>query len=259
MEIPYNTREDIIQPFTALRYSVPHSYYNRTNYIGTLFSSKHFVAELKNYSGIVPVLMLNDVEAIYKKKTKTPIKNGVFISSNEFQTAHVVRRTFNLVIKEFRNRRIISKINTTKGEYYVGKGIILDKDLNPLILYCAKLSIDKDELMNCNGDRNAIINVFWKSIKEPIVYISPKVFCDQKDLINKGIVQKIIPVLTGASDSIQRLTSFQIPTPKIIVSDEIDKFINSAIPPVVSDNINEDLNNFLLDNFQDIENHFYGD
>lgn len=258
MEILHSTKEDILYPFISLRHPTYH--YNRTNYIGTLFSSKHFVAELKNYSGIVPVLMLNDIEVIYKKKNKTPVENGIFISSNElneFQTAHVAQRTFNSIIRGFRNARTISKSNTTKSEYYVGRGIILDKDLNPLILYCAKLSIDKDELMNCNGDGNAIINVFWKSIKEPIVYISPRVFYDQKDLINKGIVQKIIPVLTGALE--QRLTSFQIPTPKIIVSDEIDKFINSAIPPEVSDNINEDLNNFLLDNFQDIENHFYGD
>lgn len=257
MEIPYITKEDIIFPFISLRHST--HYYDHTNYIGTLFSSKHFVAELKNYSGIVPVLMLNDIEVIYKKKIKTPIENGIFISSKKFQTEDRTLRIFNSVIRGFRNRETISKINTTKGEYYVGGGIILDRDLNPLILYCAKLSIDKDGLMNCNGDRNAIANVFWKSIKEPIVYISPRVFYDQKDLINKGIVQKIIPVLTGALGGIQRLTSFQIPTPKIIVSDEIDKFINSATPPVVSDNINEDLNNFLLDNFQDIENHFYGD
>lgn len=257
MEIPYTTRKDIITPFTSPRFSTFH--YNRTNYIGTLFSSQHFVAELKNYSGIVPVLMLNDIEVIYKKKNKTPIENGIFISSNEFQTGYGTLRTFNSVIKGFRGGRAISNITTTKGEYYVGRGIILDKDLNPLILYCAELSIDKDKLINCNGDRASIQTVFWESLKEPIAYISPRVFYDQKDMINKGIIQKIIPVLTNVSDNIWRLTSFQIPTPKIIVSDEIDKFINSTVSPAVSDNINEDLNNFLLDNFQDIENHFYGD
>lgn len=68
----------------------------------------------------------------------------------------------------------LTKVETHKGEIYHGCiGAILDKDYSPLILGVSRTYLDS-------------------YIREPIIYIHPKVFSNQ-DMISKAIVRTFLP------------------------------------------------------------------
>lgn len=75
------------------------------------------------------------------------------------------------------NNRLLKVIMPNEEIYYINKGIILDKDMNPIIVYT----------WDCN--------FFNKSYDNPKVYVNPIVFTKIDLPLYKDIVNKFIPVL----------------------------------------------------------------
>lgn len=75
------------------------------------------------------------------------------------------------------NSRLMKVIMPNEEIYYINKGIILDKDMNPIIVYT----------WDCN--------ITDKSYDNPKVYVNPIVFTKIDLPLYKDIVNKFIPVL----------------------------------------------------------------
>lgn len=73
--------------------------------------------------------------------------------------------------------RLMKVIMPNEEVYYINKGIILDKDMNPIIVYT----------WDCN--------ITDKSYDNPKVYVNPVVFTKMDLPLYKDIVNKFIPVL----------------------------------------------------------------
>lgn len=160
------------------------------------------------------------------------------------------KRTFDSIIKQvFTNvdyNMRLQKIVTNKGEvYYGGKGIILDSDYTPLLL-CTLLA-----------RRYNIGEEIHISYCRPVCHVNPKVFIDTDEMINKGIIKKLIPFYTtnamffstyGYRFSCNNPDSRKV---KVIV-DEFDNFFIEPVKPSPSLCTNDTLNNCLVNNIDDI-------
>lgn len=139
----------------------------------------------------------------------------------------------------------LQKVTTNKGEtYYGNRGIILDKDLEPLILCSLICKINRSE---------QYIDYFV-----PVIHVNPKIFLGESGLIGKSILKKIIPFyLTYNTDFVAVYNDKfrnKIPSdtkPQILI-DDMSRFIESPIPPNPKTCSNEALNKLLINNIQDV-------
>jgi hypothetical protein len=99
--------------------------------------------------------------------------------------------------------------------YYGNRGILLDSNYN--LLFLATVEPGTNLLTNFKN-----------------IYISPKVFTNLTDLINKHIVQKIIPYFCLYNPSVN------------IHIKDINHILKRPIFPKSIENINEELNNILI-------------
>lgn len=164
------------------------------------------------------------------------------------------KRTFDSIIKEFFcqvsfNKRLL-KVTTAKGEtYYGGCGLILDEKFNPLLM-CGL----KARKVVTKNDRD--IEVVSMQYYRAICHVSPVVFAEPNRLINKGIINKLIPLYT--TEDIRFPTSnFRISNSpnsmKVeVVIDDFSKFFITPIAPTPSKCSNDTLNKCLNDNIEDI-------
>lgn len=84
--------------------------------------------------------------------------------------------------------------------------------------------------------------------------INPIVFEEPNNLINKGIIKKLIPLYTSINIRFpQNGFTNNADSRKVeVIIDNFDKFFISPIKPTLSNNINETLNKCLNDNIEDI-------
>lgn len=160
---------------------------------------------------------------------------------------NVNKRTLNTICKLFKevswlNR--LAKVHISNNIYYIGKGIILDKDLSPLLL-CTLKARKKEE----PGEPNKI--VYYKAM----CYIHPNVFIHSKDLINKGIISTIIPFYL--ENEIYLPSNYYIdlePTYKKveIVIDDCKRFFTKPVKPKQLSDIDTSLNKCINDNIDEI-------
>lgn len=164
------------------------------------------------------------------------------------------KRTFDSIIKEFFcqvsfNKRLL-KVTTAKGEtYYGGCGLILDEKFNPLLmcgLKARKVVTEDDE-----GTKVVSMQYY-----RTICRVSPVVFAEPNRLINKGIINKLIPLYTtedirfptSNSDISNSPNSMKVE----VVIDDFSKFFITPIAPTPSKCSNGALNKCLNDNIEDI-------
>lgn len=158
------------------------------------------------------------------------------------------RRTFDSIVSQLFNVSFgcrIQKIDTPKGGvYYGGKGIILDNTYTPLLL-CTLLA--KKECLDGINKLN-----YYR----PICYINPKVFLKPDDVVNKGIIKKLIPYYSNENcflPPISSLTSHSIEAEKVkIIIDNFDKFFTEPIKPTILTYEKDALNKCLIDNIEDV-------
>ena len=99
------------------------------------------------------------------------------------------------------------------------------------------------------------------SYYKPIIHISPQVFLRGEGLIAKSILKKIIPFyLSQNIDTIYTDPGFisDIPEgtkPQILI-DDVSKLIESPVKPTPQKCSDDMLNQILVDNADDVLNHF---
>lgn len=219
--------------------------------------NKLFVIDVSSDEIEVPVFAKSVVEVEIRNKLQLPhiIPTSKIVIPMYVNTYNRSRRTANNIVKDFFsevdfNRRL-QKITTTRGNiYYGGKGIILDKDFNILLLctiICRKIEYGNEHMM---------------SYYKPIVHVSPQVFLKSSDLVNRFILSEIIPFYISHSiDTINTLTYCRSDIPKgtkpQILIDDVNKFIENPIKPTPQKCSDSVLNQILIDNIEDVLNQLY--
>ena len=146
----------------------------------------------------------------------------------------VIRKTFGIMIKDLSIYRGLGELNKIKDKdgniYYGCRGLILDRDFNPLVL----------TTINYKGEGKELVKTFT-------VRISPKVFL-RDSIMEKGI-QKYLLEFCSSNQFIGYLREYV--QPNIIINNDIDKFIQR--PPIPNSiNTNTDIQEFLINNKESI-------
>ena len=153
------------------------------------------------------------------------------------------KRTANAIFKYFNNTIFgdrLSKIVTNKGlTYYGGHGIILDKNMKPLVL--------------CTAEGSFIENDF--EYNRVVIYVSPSVF-NSSDVLEKGIVKTLIPAYTSNNVTLTFRSKRKNFTPEVVIKDFTNDFFIKPIAPKPSEITKENINTFLLDYVDDIVSAF---
>jgi hypothetical protein len=216
-----------------------------------------FVIDVSSDEIEVPVFARSAVEHVVGDELESPyIRHASKIVIPMYvNTDNMTARTADNIISIFFSRtnfnRRLQKITTSKGEvYYGGKGIILDKDFNILLLYtiaCRRMEYWSRQVM---------------SYYKPVIHVSPQVFLRGDSLINKSILKKVIPfhVSHDVSHINPAITHGffmgNIPEgtkPQILI-DDVSKFIENPAKPTPQKCSDDVLNQILVDNVDDVLN-----
>lgn len=181
MAISDNDKKRILYPFEKTIYSPGYTGGDH-NYNSDLENRMFGVSinlNIIDYKVECPVFI---IQRLYTNLTVTALQtlNNIIVplysrfSKNIKTISSVINAGFDKV--QWRDR--LMKVIMTNGEiYYINKGIILDKDMNPIIVYT----------WDCN--------ITDKSYDNPKVYVNPIVFTKIDLPLYKDIVNKFIPVL----------------------------------------------------------------
>lgn len=213
---------------------------------------KHFFTiDISNEDSIeVPVFGRNIIEGYLRTKSMVAANNAVkkVVIPLFSNCSPITRRTSDSIITEFffkttfTNR--LKKITTNKGEVYYGnRGIILDSSFNILFLgtlTCKKLDEDSTNLY---------------CYTESFIHISPKVFLNKTGLLEKAILNKIIPYyLTTSIGVYNRNAGFAVDSgvlkPKILVEDI--NLVSSPKPPKIDTYSDDAMNELIMENIDDL-------
>lgn len=204
----------------------------------------------------VPVFCRNRIEEFIYDKLQYPSISGSrnikeIIVPLYCNTMVQNKRTADSIIKEFFTKtnfgNRLQKVVTNKGEiYYGGKGIILNKDFTPLFI--ATLIGEKEVV-----DGNTVF-----TYNRGTIHVNPKVFLDISGLISKSILKKVIPLYVSKTIRINTNSGFRsnLPisyTPQILI-DDVSGWIKRVKLPTPSNCSNDVLNQFLIDNIDDVLN-----
>lgn len=214
--------------------------------------NRFITVEVNNDEFEIPLIAKGAIEYQLRELHNNNKKIIIPLYSNTF-SADV--RTFDSFIRHsaplsFSQR--LCKLITKKGEvYYGGRGLILDNNFNPL-LFCSL----KAKRFLAPDDTEAIHYI------QVVTRISPSVF-QEKSMVNTGIISKIIPLFSNMSfyldsfpytfrSSTFRKTDVKDILDPLIIIGNIDDLVIEPVPPKPTSNINEDLNQFLVDNLDTI-------
>ena len=215
-----------------------------------------FIIDVSSDEIEVPLFARYSVESVIINKFEFPSIKCVdkIVIPMYVNTSNQSRRTADSIVNNFFlntnfNQRL-QKVTTNKGEvYYGGKGIILDKDFNILLLctiVCKKIEHRGEQVM---------------SYYKPMIHVSPQVFLKGESLICKSILKKIIPFYVSHNiDSVTTHAYFMSDIPKgtkpQILIDDVSKFIENPTKPTPQKCSDDVLNQLLMDNVDDVLNQF---
>lgn len=167
-----------------------------------------------------------------------------------YNTATVRKRSADLIFQYIVrlgsfNKRLI-KIITSKGQtYYGGYGILLDADWNPLML----ATLLARRISDLNSPSMELC--FYKAV----LHVSPKVFLNQADLMEKSIIKKVIPfylanplgrTATGIGVMSEYLGTVQIEV------DDMSRFFHTPVIPRPDTYSDEEMNRILAEHAGEI-------
>lgn len=143
------------------------------------------------------------------------------------------------------NRRLI-EIITAKGQtYYGGYGILLDADWNPLML----ATLMARRISDLNSPSMELC--FYKAV----LHVSPKVFLNQTDLMEKSIIKKVIPFYLanplGRTATGRGVMSENLGTVQIEV-DDMSRFFHTPVIPRPDTYSDEEMNRILAEHAGEI-------
>lgn len=125
------------------------------------------------------------------------------------------------------SNRLMKVIMPNEEIYYINKGIILDKDMNPIIVYT----------WDCN--------IADKSYNNPKVYVNPIVFTKIDLPLYKDIVNKFIPVLMTEGFTIHGYSRYSNTGPTYsagsikVIFEEYPLIRHSVVPNTIGDHNTE--------------------
>lgn len=176
---------------------------------------------------------LSEGENTFTEKIYIPIQCGYSYVAKTGDA--IINTLFNVGSDTF------TKVNTTKGIYYGNSGIILDSNFNIIFLVT----------LNCHKEGT---NILYTGAN---IYIHPKVFLEEKEVLHSCILKKLIPFYLELTVS-KSLLGFSRDhpqynlTPQIIIKNITSDFINTASVPDSQSTSNENINQFLIDHQEDI-------
>ena len=215
-----------------------------------------FVIDVSSNEIEVPVFARSVVESVVRGKLEFPYISHAskIVIPMYVNTYNMAAGTADSIMNIFFSRtnfnQRLQKITTNKGEvYYGGKGIILDKDFNILLLctiVCRKMEYSGRQVM---------------SYYKPMIHVSPQVFLRGDGLIDKSILKKIIPFYVSHNiDAVNTHAYFRSDIPKgtkpQILIDDVSKFIENPAKPTPQKCSDDVLNQILADNIDDVLNQF---
>lgn len=215
-----------------------------------------FVVDVSSDEIEVPTFARSVVESTVRKNLRYPHIShvGKIVIPMYVNTYNLTARTADSIVNIFFSRtnfnQRLQKVTTNKGEvYYGGKGIILDKDFNILLLctiVCRKIEDAGKQMM---------------SYYKPVIHVGPQVFLRNEGLMSKSILKKIIPFyISHNMDSINTHNYFWdgIPEgtkPQVLI-DDVNRFIEHPAKPSPQKCSDDILNQLLIDNVDDVLNQF---
>lgn len=150
----------------------------------------------------------------------------------------------------------LSRVVNNSNNYYGCKGLIVNNDFDPLFLITGVGNYIFDD-----SDSNKV-NKF--QFTECRVYIHPKVFMDESDIVHKGILKKIIPYILSNNPTTRlqvyngsgsiKIDNDQCKIKVIIenVKDRFFKFPTSINPDTKLDFTDEEINDLLVDKVEEV-------
>lgn len=235
----------------TLTYNLLFNKNNVYNKIFTIETEKDNTFEIPIFNKyLVEYILSNKIKPVDGLNKDIIFKFPIYQNSN-IENCASSTTLLNKMLSTDNNKVLTLCIYKDEYEYYGGNGIILDKEFNILLLSVLKAEINKHD------------DIFKLVYKKPILYVSPLIFSEPKDPLNKIIINKIIPYYVNnvtpymnhyIASNIKRLEN-NCRKADIIIKD-CNNYITSPEPPKVSEDINEELNTFIVDNIKDIENLF---
>lgn len=134
----------------------------------------------------------------------------------------------------------LATAKTPKGEFYYGnRGIILDKDYNPLLLSTVRMNFGE-------GGYPVFGNI--------TVHLSPKVFTDDEAILNKALAKKGMqyflttqPYFYGESRKVEVKIEDMSKFVRKVKTPDLESFSEEEIQKLLQDNIDEVLWQFSYD------------
>lgn len=227
-----------------------HKYHMNTPFEELPIFEKSLAVDLNDKNLEIPVFSISRTLDIIRKldsdQVKTPGFNGkIIIPIHRYDLGTSTVRTFTqFMAQSIDYYHFLKRVEISNGSiYYSGRGIILDKDFNPLLLCTIVLSTD------------TIGNPGKAVIKKIICHVSPRVFQNSKTVINRGIIQKLIPAcLTEDFTTLRSNYTPEFTGHARVIIDNFDYFFVSPRVPIPSPNIQESLNDCLVNNIPEILN-----
>jgi hypothetical protein len=194
-----------------------------------------------------PLIIRNNVEQIlsqsYIYPTKYPCPKDIIVQLYVNNDLGSIKTADSILANFFNNGANTKLIKIKKGTdiYYGNRGIILDCNFNPIMLIYVTIKWEENLKKWIYG--------------QPIIKISPDVFINQQDFMNKAIIKKIIPLSLGElyipNTTVMFKSTLNVSC-KIQIED-IQDLILKPIKPCPETYSDEVLNRLLLDNIKDVE------
>lgn len=200
----------------------------------------------------VPIFCRHYIEELHHIEVLNTLSeiNIALFSGNTFVSGNTFARMYKTspsVIKEFSETNSctrLSKIGMPNSTYYGGRGLILNEDKGPILL----------ATLEANREGNTLT---YTNLK---IYVSPSVMTSDKTL-EKTIISQIIPYYILHATHVYTAyneVKFEFPSRSNTVFPEVlfksfdkDFFIHAATPDVATFD-NDDINEFLLNNVNEI-------
>jgi hypothetical protein len=219
------------------------------DYVDNLHSPELQYENIGNFSRYCKVDFSEDVIEVpcfafqtlmYQKNRYSRIQNWAIQLS---VTEPFVKSTSDSIIKEFFTRsyfpyKRLRTIKTKKDEYFYGnKGLIFDNTFTPLLFTTISFKNNKE---------------FEVSKLEYLgfnVYINPKVFIEQDNIVSKAIIKKMMPVFLTTDSHIKlgwRQPVIPIKT-NVIIADISKKFFCTTKTPDINTISDEYLNKLIAE------------
>lgn len=137
----------------------------------------------------------------------------------------------------------VKKVNITgknPNTYYGGSGLILDKNMNPLVMLTSVYNIIETQTINALGDKASSYQV--RGTNKYIFHVNPVLFSDTKSPLSRTIINDFIPVYLEESKG-------GVTEIKISIDEMGGFFLHNKVPSeVAKEDFNKVFSDKLLEN-----------